>query len=829
MVSDTTPLETKDPRPKTQSSQLIITIMETLLKDIRFGIRNLLKHPTFAVTALLTLAIGIGANTTIFSFVNGILLRPLPYPDSERLVVINETAPKRGIPSMSISFPNFLDWRAQNHVFEDISAYGLSSNFSLTGAGEPERLRGKSVSQGTFELLRVAPVLGRTFTAEEDRPKNDGVVILGHELWQRRFAGNPQIVGQNVVLNNRPRTVIGVMPPGFKFPEEAELWVPLGLDTTMFTRTDHGLTSIARLKDGVTLAQAQAEMDVIARRIEEQNPVSNEGLGVLVTSLHEVLTGDYRKALLVLLGVVGFVLLVASVNVANLMLARTSARQKEFAVRSALGASRWRIIRQTLTESLLISMLGAALGLLLSIWGIKLILALIPVKLPFWMNFNLDYRVLAFTSAVSLLTALIFGTMPAILGTRVDLNHTLKEGGRSAMGSARHRTRGLLVVTEVALALMVLVGAGLMIQSFVRLRNVGPGFSEKDVLTFSVILPQAKYKEPTQRGEFFRQLLARVNALPGVEAAAGVTNVPLKGGGWGRSFTVEGFPVLSVGQAPMIQHTVTSPGYFQTMGIPVLTGRDFSEWDAKDAEKVTIIDERLAREYWPNESPIGKRIRFGPPEDNEPWHKVIGVVGAVRHQQLDAETRKSVYLPHLQVSVNGLSLVVRAKNPSSLAGVLRSQVREMDPDLPVNELMLMEEVVTQSVWQSRLYAILFSVFAAVAVLLAAIGIYGVMSYSVTQRTQEIGIRMALGAQVKDVLRLVVRGGLALSLIGVTIGIAGAFALTRLLRTLLFGVTPTDAATFIAVSLILLFVAMLACFIPARRATKVDPLVALRYE
>ncbi|MGI8732784.1 MAG: ABC transporter permease [Pyrinomonadaceae bacterium] len=802
--------------------------METLLKDIRFGIRNLFKHPTFAVTALLTLAIGIGANTTIFSFVNGILLRPLPYPESERLVVINETAVKRGIPAMSISFPNFLDWRAQNHVFEDISSFD-SERFSITGAGEPARLRGASVSQGTFELLRVAPVLGRTFTAEEDRPKDDGVVILGHDLWQSRFAGNAQVVGQQVVLNNRPRTVIGVMPPGFKFPENAELWVPLGLDTTMFTRTSHGLECIARLKDGVSMVQAQAEMDVIARRIEEQNPVTNEGLGVLVTSLHEVLTGDYRKALLILLGVVSFVLLVASANVANLMLARTSARQKEFAVRSALGASRWRIIRQTLTESLLISLLGAGLGLLLAIWGIKLVLALIPIKLPFWMNFNLDLRVLAFTTAVSLLTALIFGTMPAILGTRVDLNQTLKEGGRSGIASARHRTRGLLVITEVALALMVLVGAGLMIQSFLRLRHVGAGFSEKDVLTFAVILPQAKYKEPPQRSAFFRQLLERVSALPGVEAAAATSTVPLSGGGWGRSLTVEGFPVLSVGQAPMIQHTVTTPGYFRTLEIPMIRGRDFNEWDAPDGEKVTIIDERLAREYWPHENPVGKRIRFGPPEDNEPWHTVVGVVGAVRHQRLDAETRKSVYLSHLQVPVNGLSLVVRAKNSSSLVGALRGQIREMDPDLPVNDLMLMEEVVSESIWQNRLYAILFSVFAGVAVLLAAIGIYGVMSYSVMQRTQEIGIRMALGAQVKDVLQLVVRGGLALSLIGVTIGIAGAFALTRLLRTLLFGVTPTDAATFVAVSMLLLFVALVACYIPARRATKVDPLEALRYE
>jgi putative ABC transport system permease protein len=419
--------------------------------------------------------------------------------------------------------------------------------------------------------------------------------------------------------------------------------------------------------------------------------------------------------------------------------------------------------------------------------------------------------------------------MPAVFGARVDLNQTLKEGGRSASASGRHRIRGFLVITEVALALMVLVGAGLMMQSFMRLRHVGPGFIEKDVLTFAVNLPRARYKEPPQRGEFFRELLERVRALPGVQAAGATATLPLSGGNWGRSLTVEGYPVLSVGQAPMIQHTVITPDYFRTLRIPILVGRDFSERDTKDAEKVTIIDERLAREYWPNESPIGKRVRFGPPEDNEPWHTVVGVVGAVRHQRLDAETRKSVYLPHLQVSVNGLALVVQARNPSSLVGALRAQIREMDPDLPVTDLKLMEEVVSQSIWQSRLYAILFGVFAGVAMLLAAVGIYGVMSYSVTQRTQEIGIRMALGAQVRDVLQLVVRGGLWLSLVGVAIGLIGSLALTRLLRTLLFGVTPTDAGTFIAVSLILLLVALLACYIPARRATKVDPLVALRYE
>ena len=457
-------------------------------------------------------------------------------------------------------------------------------------------------------------MLGRTFTAEEDRPKQDAVVILGHGLWQRRFGSNPQIVGQQVILNSRPRIVVGVMPPGFKFPDNAELWVPLGLDTTMFTRTDHGLGSIARLKDGVTVGQAQGRdgRDCAPHRGTESGYERRSGRDR--QQFAHALAGDYRKALLILLGVVGFVLLVASANVANLMLARTSARQKEFAVRAALGASRWRIIRQTLTESLVISVLGAGLGLLLAIWGIKLMLALIPVKLPFWMNFNLDLRVLAFTTGVSLLTALIFGTMPAVIGTRVDLNQTLKEGGRSANAAVRHRTRGLLVITEVALALMVLVGAGLMIQSFLRLRHVGAGFNEKDVLTFSVILPRAKYTEQPQRAEFFRQLVERVRALPGVEAAAATATLPLTGGNWGRSLTVEGFPVLSVGQAPMIQHTVVTPGYFRTLGIPdAHRSRLHRHGCRRMREKVTIIDERLAHEYWPNESPIGKRIRFGPP------------------------------------------------------------------------------------------------------------------------------------------------------------------------------------------------------------------------
>ena len=524
------------------------------------------------------------------------------------------------------------------------------------------------------------------------------------------------------------------------------------------------------------------------------------------------------------------VLLVACANVANLMLARATARQKEVAVCAALGASRWRIVRQLLTESLLLGVVGGALGLLLAMWGLDLLLAAIPIKLPFWMNFGLDLRVLGFTLVVSLLTGLIFGIAPALQASHADLNETLKEGGRSAAAAVRNRSRNLLVVVEIALSLVLLVGAGLMIESFLRLQQVNPGINPKDVLKMGVALPRAKYREAEQRSEFFRQLMESVRALPGVEAAAATSTLPLTGGRWGRSLTVEGYPVLPVGQAPMIQHTVVSQGYFATLGIPMLMGRDFTDTDGLNAPKVTIIDERLAREYWPNASPLGKRIRFGPPEDNEPWHTVVGVVGAVRQDRLDADTDKSVYLPHPQIPVNGLSLVVRATaKPESLAGAVRATVREIDPDLPVTKVMTMEEVVSESVWQPRLYSILFGVFAMLALVLATVGIYGVMSYTVSTRTREFGLRMALGARSGHLLRLILGQGMRLAFIGVAAGLLVAFALTRLLKNLLFGVTATDPLTFGLITGLLTLVALAACWLPARRATRVDPLVALRHE
>jgi predicted permease len=801
--------------------------MESITKDIRYGVRSLLKRPAFTAIAVITLALGIGANTTLFSFVNGILLRPLPYKDPGQLVMLDENSLKQGIKSFGVSYPNFTDWRAQNHVFEDVAAYQRGT-YSLVGAGEPEQLSGARITQGLFELLGVSPKLGRTINAEEDRPETNNAVLISHNLWQRRFASAENVVGQSLIVNGVPRTIVGVMPPDFKFPDTAELWVPMALNEKLWTRNDHGLRSVARLKPNITLEQAQAEMNNIARRIEEQNPVTNEGMGVEVISLRVRLVGDYRQALLILLGVVGFVLLIACANVANLLLARSSARHQEFALRAALGASRARIVRQLLTESAVLSVLGAGFGVLLAVWGRNLLLAAIPGDMPFWMKFDLDLRVLGFTLVVSFLTALVFGVVPALQGSRTLLNEALKEGVRSR-GTTHNRLRNLLVVAEVALSLVLLVGAGLMLRSFEKLQQVNSGINPEHVLTVEVPLSRAKYPEDAQQSAFFKELVTRVGALSGVSSVSAISNLPLMGG-WGRSLTVEGYPVLSVGQAPMINHAVVTPNYFHTMGIPLHEGRDFSEADAAKGLRVTIVDERLARQYWPNASALGKRIRFGPPESNEPWHTVIGVAGAVRHERLDQETRQSIYVSYQQIPDRVMTLALRTSgDPEDLAGAVRREVLALDKDQPVTNVLTMGEVVSRSVWQQRFYTMLFGIFAALALVLAAVGIYGVMSYAVTQRTQEIGIRMALGARAFDVLGLIIKNGMALIVIGVVIGLAGAVALTRLLATLLFGVTPTDTLTFVVVSGVLMVVALVACYLPARRATKVDPLVALRYE
>jgi putative ABC transport system permease protein len=806
-----------------------VGFIENIVRDVSYSLRVLLKNYAFTIVVILTLALGIGANTAIFSFANGILLRPLPYPESDRLAVIEETVPKNPVPNIGVAYPNFLDWRDQNTVFESLATHFGTSRFSMTLGGEANTIRGSRVSYGLFEVLRVAPQLGRAFTMNEDRPEEDGVVILGHDLWQRYFGGDPNIIGKKVVVSSRSRTVIGVMPRGFRFPEVSELWVPLAVTPTIYTRNDHGLEAIGRLKPGVTIAQAQAEMHTIAARIEQLNPLSNGGIEVKVTSMHDNLSGSYRDALLILLGVVGCVLLVACVNVANLMLARANARQKEFALRAALGASRWRVVRQVLIESLLLALFGGGVGFVLSIWALRLLLTAIPMALPVWMNFSIDLRVLGFSLAITLLTGLIFGAVPALQTSRFDLNHTLKEGGRGGSG-VRSRVRSLLVVTEIAMSLVLLVGAGLMIQSFLRLRTVKIGLDPKNVLTATLIVPRAKYKEDAQRAALIKQIMEKLNGLPGVESASATATLPLNGNIWGRGFTVEGQPVGPDRHVLTVQHTVVTPGYFRTMGITLLAGRDFNDSDAKDSLDVTIIDDRLARQYWPNESPIGKRVRFGPPQDNEPWHTIVGVVSAVRHQRMQEETDPSVYLPHQKVPVTGVSLVARtSSNPHDFIGALRREVAQIDPDLPVSEVATMEEVIAESIWQPRLYAKLFAVFAGGALLLALIGIYGVMAFLVQQRTHEIGIRMALGASARDVFRLIVARGMKLTAVGVVIGVGGAIALTRLMHSLLFNTSATDPFVFILISALLSLAAFFACYLPARRAAKVDPLIALRYE
>ena len=803
--------------------------MKTLWQDVRYGLRMLLKNPSFILTAVFTIGLGIGATSAIFSFVNGVLLRPLPYQDSDRLVMLDETALKRGIVSMGVSYSNFLDWREQNQVFTGIAAYS-SGGYTLTGSGEPEQLSGAGISYNTFEILGPGePILGRTFSIEEDHPENDLVVIISHGLWERRFGAKAEILGQKLTINNRSRTVVGVMPPDFKFPDTSDLWVPLALDRQRMTRTDHGLAAIARLKAGVTLEHARSDITALARRIEEQNPVTNEGMGVSAIPLRDSLVSvDYRKALWILMGVVGLVLLIACANVANLLLARASARAKEVAIRTALGAGRWRVFRQLLTESVVLGVMGGALGLALAFWGLDLMLAAIPIDIPFWMKFEVDGRVVGFTVCVTLLTGLIFGVAPALQTSKVDLNESLKEGGRGAIGSGRHRLLRSLVIVEVALSLILLIGAGLMMRSFIRLQNSNIGFNPENLLTLRVNLPRVKYSTPEKRSGFFKDLLDRARTLPGVQAIGAVSSLPL-GGNWGRSLTVEGFPVLSVGQAPLINHCVITPNYFRAMGIPILMGRDFTDADTQDSMKITIIDERLAREYWPNDNPLGKRVRFGPPENNEPWHTIVGVVGEVKQEDLKLTRRKNVYLPHSQIPINGMAIAIRSENPINLASAIRGQVRVADPDLPVTNLRTMTEVISRSVWQQRFYAILFGIFAGVAFSLASVGIYGVMAYSVSERTREIGIRMALGASRRDILRLIVAQGMTLTMIGAGVGLAAALALTRLMQTLLFEVSATDPQTFVSLVALLTFVALMACYLPARRATKVDPMVTLRCE
>jgi putative ABC transport system permease protein len=821
--------------------------MHTLWQDVRFGARMLLKNPGISFVVILALALGIGANTAIFSVVNAVLLRPLPYDEADRLVSLAESS--KTMAEFSISFPNFTDWRNQNHVFEKIGVYNRNS-YNLTGGGDPERILTCQASADLFSALRVQAAIGRVFTVDEDKPGAIPVVVLSYGLWQRRFGGQSSILNQQLTFNNKSFTVIGVMPQGFQYPSRVEMWVPLGQltgDPNWQQRANHnGLIAVARLKPGVTLAQAKTDLDAIAANLEKQYPDSNAGNGIRIQPLLEVFVSGARPTLWVLFAAVGFVLLIACANIANLLLARAGARQKEMAIRAAMGAGRWRIARQLLTESVLLALVGGTLGLLVARWGIELILYISPNAIPRAREINLDWRVLAFTLSVAFGTGILFGLVPALQAGVVDVHGTLKETGRGT--SQRHWLRSSLVVVEVATTLVLLIGAGLMVRSFYGLQKVDPGFSYEHLTSFTISLPPKKYPTVNERGQFFSSLLHNISGLPGVDSAAAASGLPLGNNGWQTSFLVDGKPVPPRGQTPMMEACLVTADYFSTMNIPLLRGRYFDEHDDRswiagrdlsklnEGEKdvaganVIVIDEEFAHRYWPGEDAVGKRIRFGT-DQGAPLLTVIGVVGRVRMEGLSQDSKRvQGYFAFAQMPFTGMTVIAKAAgDPNQLIAAMRRQVKAVDPDQPIYNIRTMNEIRSDSVAPERLNLTLLSIFAGIALVLAVVGIYGVMSYSVTQRTHEIGIRMAIGAQPRDVFRMVIGQGMMLTLVGIACGLAGAFGLTRLMSTMLFGVEPTDPATFAVIAVLLTVVALIACYIPSRRATKVDPVVSLRYE
>ena len=805
--------------------------MDTLFQDLRYAIRTLLKNRSFTAVAVLALALGIGANTAIFSVVNAVLLRPLPFPEPDRLVAIKTINLKSGENNFGNASPaDFVDWRARSNSFEQLTAE-TGGSVTMTGGEQPESFPGARVSDDYFAMLGTKPFLGRAFLPDEFKSNGSPAIILSHRLWQRRFASDVGIIGQTLTLDGKPSTVVGVMPPDFKQPAYAEVWMPLLTDSSeMQLRGARYFVTIARLKPGVALAQAQAEMGTVAAALQEQHPESNASWSVRIFSLQESIVGNFRTALLVLLGAVGFVLLIACANVASLLLARASERRKEMAIRAALGATRFRVIRQLLTESILLAFAGGAAGLLLAFWGVKAIIRLIPeaMRFPRLDEIQIDARALAFTLVVSLVTGIIFGIIPGLQVSKPDLQESLKEGGRSSTGNLGvHRTRSVLVISEVALALLLLIGAGLLIRSFARLNQTSLGFDRENLLTIGIGASPQKYPQARQRAAYYKQFLERLETLPGVESAALSSSLPL---GFNLIFpyTVEG-RAAGPADAPQAAFSSVSPNYFSAMHIPLLAGREFTEQDNKDAPNVAIINETMARRFFTDENPIGKRVKID--YLNQPTSfEIVGVVGDTKQSSLADQTNVGVYVSYFQYPWFSSLLIVRtATDAASFAAPAQRAIWSLDKDKPISYVKTMDQLLSESVAEPRLYVFLLSVFALVALALAVIGIYGVMSYSVGQRTREIGIRMALGAQPGDVLRLVVGQGMILVLIGVITGLAAALALTRVMASLLYDVKATDPLTFFGVAAILAGVALGACFVPARRATKVDPMVALRYE
>lgn len=813
--------------------------METLWQDLRYGFRMLARNPGFTAVAVLTLALGIGANTAIFTVLNAVVLRSLPYRAPDRLAVIWVDFGEHGQSLPLVSSQDFRDYPQMSQLFEDFAAAsGRTAN--LTGVGDPEQVDVGRVTPNFIPLLGVEPALGREFLPGEDVNNGPAIVILSHGLWERRFGGDPEVIGQTIQLNGTANEVVGVMPADFKLllpPEtfllkDPDLWVPLQ-DPYTAPRNRTLFTVFGRLKAGVTFEQAQAEMNSIAARLREEHLIHKmSDIRIRAVPLHRDIVKNVRPALLILFGAVGLVLLIACGNVANLLLARATAREGEIAIRVALGAGRSRIVRQILTESALLSVAGGVVGLLLALWGLDLLISLQPTHLPRLENIRIDGSALGFTVAVCFLTVLLFGLAPAIQVSRPRLNTILKEGGRSQVTGGRQAVRRGLIVSEVALSLVLLIGVGLLMRSFLSLQNVRPGFDPENILTFRLSLPRVRYPSPEERANFYHQLQERFRALPGVQSVGAVSKLPLTGTGSLAPYayneeTEQNWESVTADWRPV------TPSFFETIGSRLQAGRLFDQRDTADSRLVIIIDEMLARKAWPNENPVGKQLMlpvFGKFGLTREWIDVIGVVEHIRNHDLSKDVREQIYAPHRQRSSRAMDMVVRAAgDPTALANLLRQEVHAMDKDLPVHNLRPLTDYVSDAMAQARFTLILIGIFGAIALLLTSVGLYGVVSYAVSQRTHEIGIRMALGAQPRDILKLVVGQGMALTLVGVGVGLAGAFALTRFLESLLFGVSATDPATFAGVALLLAAVALLACYVPARRATRVEPLVALRYE